>query len=80
MLLFGSHARDDANLDSDIDVLVVLKGTVQPGDEIDRTSNIVAELSLANNVVVSCVFISAQRYAVERGPLLPNVRREGLVV
>lgn len=80
IILFGSQARGDAEPDSDIDVLVVLKGRVQPGAEIDRTSNIVAELSLANNVVVSCVFISSQRYAVERSPLVLNVRREGLAV
>lgn len=34
MLLFGSLARDDANADSDIDVLVVLKGQVNPGNAV----------------------------------------------
>jgi predicted nucleotidyltransferase len=30
MVLFGSQAREDAELGSDIDVLVVLKGPVSP--------------------------------------------------
>lgn len=31
LILFGLQARGDADIDSDIDVLVVLKGTVQVG-------------------------------------------------
>ncbi|MFB2979731.1 nucleotidyltransferase domain-containing protein [Microseira sp. BLCC-F43] len=45
MILFGSQARGDARPDSDIDVLVVLKGAVNPGEEIEKTGNIVANLS-----------------------------------
>jgi tRNA nucleotidyltransferase (CCA-adding enzyme) len=37
MVLYGSQARDDATPDSDIDVLVVLQGPVQPSEEIRRT-------------------------------------------
>jgi len=34
LLLFGSQARGDAVDGSDVDVLVVLHGDVQPGEEI----------------------------------------------
>jgi predicted nucleotidyltransferase len=37
MVLYGSQARGDADPDSDIYVLVVLKAPVQVGEEIDRT-------------------------------------------
>jgi predicted nucleotidyltransferase len=40
MVLYGSQARGDARPDSDIDILVVLKGQVNPGEEIKRTSHI----------------------------------------
>jgi len=46
MILFGSHARGDAEPGSDIDVLVVLKEPVSPGTEITRTSEIRSQLSL----------------------------------
>ncbi|MHC5719371.1 MAG: nucleotidyltransferase domain-containing protein [Nostoc sp.] len=36
MVLFGSQARGEASTDSDIDVLVVLKGNVNPGEEIKK--------------------------------------------
>ena len=80
MVLFGSQARGDAEPSSDIDVLVVLKGPVAPGDEIARTSEIKAALSLQYDVVISWTYVSADRYATERSPLLLNVRREGIII
>ena len=79
LVLYGSQARGDAEPGSDIDVLV-LQGSVKPGEEIRRTLDDVAEVSLKNNVVVSCVFVSEERFAQEQSPLLINVRREGVRV
>ena len=78
LMLFGSQARGDAEPGSDIDVLVVLEGPVRPGEEIRRTLDSVAELSLENNAVFSCVFVSRDRFENELSPLLINVRREGI--
>lgn len=78
MLLFGSQARGDAKEGSDVDVLVVLHGEVRPGEEIRRTGGIVAELSLANDLVISCAFVSSLRFKAESSPFLLNVRREGI--
>jgi predicted nucleotidyltransferase len=78
LVLYGSQARGDARSDSDIDVLVVLDRAVNPGDEIARTGEIMAKLSLEYGVVISCVFVSAERYSTEQSPLLLNVRRDGV--
>jgi predicted nucleotidyltransferase len=80
MVLYGSQARGDAEAGSDIDVLVVLKGPVNPGAEIERTSQIVAQLSLEHNEVVCCVFVDDGRFLHRNGPLLRNVRREGVAI
>lgn len=80
MLLFGSQARGDATSESDIDVMIVLKGPVKPGDEIARTGEISADISLKYDVVISCIFMSAERYATEQSPLIMNVHREGVTV
>jgi len=80
MVLFGSRARGDAESDSDIDILVVLHGSVNAGEEIERTGGIVSDLCLKNNVVISCMFMDCHRYEHKNGPLLRNIRNEGVAV
>jgi uncharacterized protein len=80
IVLFGSQARGDADAESDIDVLVVLQGEVRPGAEISRTGAATAALSLECDVVISCTFISEDRFAKEHSPLIQNIHREGIIV
>jgi predicted nucleotidyltransferase len=77
VILFGSHARGDAEPGSDIDVLVVLRGDVSPIGEIQRTLDIVDDVSLDHDVTVACMFVSETEFSRDRTPLLINVRREG---
>lgn len=78
LLLYGSTARGEAEPGSDLDVLVVLQGPVDAGQEIARTGSIVAALSLTYDVVIACVFMDQERFLHRQGPFLRNVRREGI--
>ncbi len=80
VVLYGSNARGSAETDSDIDLLVVLEGDVSPCEEIARTADDVAKISLKHNVVLACVFVSQEQFEREQSPLLLNVRREGIPV
>lgn len=80
LLLYGSQARGDAAPGSDVDVLVVLRGPVSPCEEIARTLEDVADLSLEHGVVIACVFVSEDQFLRERSPLLLNVRRQGIAI
>lgn len=80
VVLYGSQARGDAEPGSDIDVLVVLEGVVSPCEEIARTEDDVADISLKYDEAVACVFVSNEEFEQERSPLLLNVNREGISV
>ncbi len=79
-ILFGSQARGDMEPGSDIDVLVVLKGPVHVGTEISRVGALLADVSLRHDCVMSCVFMDEGRFLRRNGPLLRNVRREGVFI
>ena len=79
--LFGSFARGEGRLpDSDIDVMIVLKGEFNHREVSERSSELVASLSLENEVVISRKFASESVYASSKMPLYINVRKEGVAV
>jgi len=80
VILFGSQARGEARIDSDVDVLIVVRDEFDYGDLIQRTSTLVSALSLEYDVVISRAFASRQRFDQERSPFFLNVRREGVTV
>lgn len=80
LVLFGSQARGDALSDSDIDVMVVLHGPVNPLQEARRISRFRGDLCLRHGVVITCVYVSAEQAREADSPLLQNIRAEGVAV
>ncbi|MFP4694575.1 MAG: restriction endonuclease subunit S [Halothece sp.] len=80
LILFGSQARGDAEPDSDIDVLVVLAGAVNPIAEIKRNNSLITNLSLETDQLINCIYISEQDWHYLKTPLIQNIYKEGIPV
>lgn len=80
VILFGSQARGTANNDSDIDILIVLKGEINIGEEVERTSRIILNLSLEYDKIISRLFMSEQYFKTYQSALLRNIRQEGIII
>jgi len=78
LYLFGSYARDEADRESDVDLLVVLGAFDRYGEEVDRTGPLVSRLSLTHGVSISTVFLTEANWKAADTPFLANVREEAV--
>ena len=61
-----------------MDVAVVLDEFADPSDEIERTGDLVAELSLRHGLTIALFPLTYERWQEGDTPLLSNIRREGI--
>lgn len=78
LVLYGSVARGEARPDSDVDVLVVLRGDVDRARELERIVEITYDLLLDRGVHVSALPMAERDFLTRATPLLLNLRREGV--
>ena len=78
VVLFGSRARRDHALDSDYDMLVVLKGEINRPAERKALHELIFPIDYEHDTVVFCLAMEEERYGRENSPLLMNVRKEGV--
>ena len=80
LVLYGSMARGDYHDESDIDLLVLLHGEVNPYSEIWPIVHALYPFQLEFDRLISAKAVSVQDYEASRWSFFRNVRREGVRV
>ena len=78
LYLYGSYARGEQELHSDLDVLLILDRIDTYGMEIDRTSDLVSSVSLRHGISISRVFVTEEAWRDVQGGFLCRVRQEAI--
>ena len=79
LVLYGSYARGTADEGSDVDLLLLLEGAVNPEREILRIEPVKWPLSLDSGFVLSVLPVSMDAYDRGERLFLRNARREGFL-
>jgi predicted nucleotidyltransferase len=78
LLLYGSYARGDAREGSDVDLLLLLSGPVNPAREILYLQDVKWPLSLEYDVLLSVMPVSAEAFEKAETMFLKAVRRDAV--
>ena len=76
--LFGSYARNEADGESDLDILVVLDRVDSYAREISETNEVTSEISLKYGITLSRVFASESQWRDDSTLFFVNVREEAI--
>ena len=80
LVLYGSRARGDAESDSDVDVVVVLKAYDDFWAEVNVLSTLSGEILLDHGIVLSAMPASVKELEESEKSIFQNVRREGVTI
>lgn len=78
LILFGSQARGDTNLDSDIDIMTVLEDPIDVTKEVHKTSDIRFYFIDKYGELVSIIPISKSDFISSSISLVRVAKREGI--
>jgi len=80
VILFGSYARGEATLESDIDVMVVLTDSVNAVEERGRMSSLFWYFLRQYDELISIIPMSKSRFLAGDISFLRVVKREGIEI
>ena len=78
LILFGSYARATDELGSDIDILMVLREIENQAGIREQYRDIISDMSLEHDTVISIIIISEEEFENRKSPLILNIRKEGI--
>lgn len=80
IILYGSYARGDFSEGSDIDLIILLEYMEESSAEREKYFDVIWELELIYDVVISIIPLREEEYRTRRMPLILNAKREGISI
>ncbi|WP_022836527.1 nucleotidyltransferase domain-containing protein [Salisaeta longa] len=80
LIVFGSQARGEATVSSDVDLAIVLDGPVDAYAESCRTSDVVVDAAIHHGVALSMLHLSAKEFAITEHSLVEKIKAEGITL
>jgi predicted nucleotidyltransferase len=78
VILFGSEARGNSTLESDIDILIVLEKPFNYYQEVHKIGEFISNLCLESNRLISCCFTTEEKLNNEDSAFYRNIKKEGI--
>lgn len=79
IVMFGSYAREEADENSDLDLLIIEQGTVDRGKEMIKIRNAIGDVGMGVDVVV-CPETDVNEWGHVRNTLIHQALKEGKVL
>ncbi len=78
VILYGSFAKNRATEDSDIDIAIILEGNIDTVKEIDRVGELISDIGLEYNELITILPISSQEIKDSIWPLYKSFQKDGV--
>lgn len=78
LILYGSEARGEAAPDSDIDLLVLLKGPIDLWDDIYKNVSALYNLEIQDYRSISALPVEVEAFEAGEYAIYRNAKREGI--
>lgn len=80
LILYGSFARGEEREGSDIDLMIIINGSINHFEEIKKIVDVTYDIGLKYNILLSVYPISEDRYRSQDTTFLLNVKEEGISI
>lgn len=83
IILYGSYARGDFDVDSDIDIMLIIDGDEKSVNKLnDLLTNIEVRINLENNVILVPIIMNEKKFLKYENivPFYRNVVKEGVTL
>lgn len=80
VILYGSHVRDAAMRDSDIDILVLVDESLNPFEVRKSLSDLIFDMLLEKGELISVIVLPEHFFESHNYPFMSNVKKEGVRV